>query len=135
MNKLILTLFNHERYQSISVIIACAVLLFCFGCSPKCTSLLNPEVKVTETELQGEIALLQSRADAAQMSIDQQKNLQKFLTEQAAIFAAGTPINAVGLFSGIAGILGVGAITDNVRKRIAVRDLEKAVAEQQALAG
>ncbi|MGE0021990.1 MAG: hypothetical protein AB7S72_20150 [Draconibacterium sp.] len=127
MNKLLITLFNHERYQSISVIVAIAILIALFGCQPKCSSLLDPEKKITETELQGEIALLQSRADSAYLSIDQQKNLQAFLLNQAEVFAGGNVVNPLSVVMGIAGILGIGAATDNVRKRLEVRNLERII--------
>jgi len=122
-DSLLLTLFNHERYTSIGVLISLGVLLFIFGCQPKCRSLLTDEM-ITRGELVAEIEMINAKAENAELSLQQQEDFQKFLLEQGVIIAAGGGVNPIGIITSLAGILGVGATVDNVRKRVTIKKME-----------
>lgn len=123
MNKLIDILFNHERYQTIATII-CAILLICFyGCEVKCKSILNPTEKVTRAELDVEIEALIAKANAGYASLEQQEKLRDILFQQAMSSASTGIFNPIALITSCAGLLGVGATVDNVRKRKEIKRL------------
>ena len=124
MKKLVLTVFNHERYQTVSIIVASLLLLYFFGCEPKCKSITNPSTTVTRAELDIEIDILIAKANAGYASIESQEELRDLLFQQTIMAAAGGTINPVALLTSIGAILGLGATVDNVRKRKVIRKLE-----------
>jgi len=127
--KLLSELFNHERYQSISVILAACLLLFMYSCNPKCSSILFPDKKITQAELQGEIGLLQSRIDVATADLEQQQAIRILLIGLANSYAQTGVFSPMSALVGVLGLLGTGAAVDNVRKRKAVKQLETKIAE------
>lgn len=123
MQKLLSTLFNHERYQTISIIIAALLLVYFYGCDPKCKSIYNPAETVTRTELDIEIDTLIAKANAGYASLESQEQLRQVLFNQALIAASTGTINPIALFTSIGTILGLGATVDNVRKRKEIKKL------------
>jgi len=123
MKNLLLLLFNHERYQSISVIAACLMLLWFFGCPSQCPSILDPAKKVNAIELKAELDFLISKAESGRASIAQQEHLKNLVLQQAILASQTGTINPVALFSSIGAILGTGAVIDNVRKRKEIKSM------------
>jgi len=117
MKNLLLTLFNHERYQSVSIITCAVLLLFFYGCEPKCKSIINPNTQSSRSELDAEIEILVSRANSGYASLEQQEQLRQLLFEQTIASATSGTVNPVALMTSIGAILGLGATVDNVRKR------------------
>lgn len=123
IKKLIETLFNHERYQTISIIVAALLLLYFFGCVPKCKSIFNPAETVTRAELDIEIDILIAKANAGYASIESQEELRELLFQQAILAATTGTINPIALLTSVGAVLGVGATVDNVRKRKVIKKL------------
>lgn len=123
MKKLLETLFNHERYQTISVIACGVLLLFFYGCEPKCKSLIDPELQVTRAELEIEIETIIAKANIGYASLEQQQKLRQFLFEQGLIGATTGTVNPLAIMTNIAALLGLGATVDNVRKRKEIKRL------------
>lgn len=123
MAKLIDTLFNHERYQTISVIIAATMLLWFYGCESTCPSLLDPSAKVNRTGLQMELDIIVARAEAGIADMDKQDRLKDMILQQAIAAGQAGTVNPLALITSIATILGIGAGADNVRKRIEIKKL------------
>lgn len=123
MKKLLDTLFNHERYQTISVI-ACALLLtFFYACDPKCKSIIEPGQSVTRAELEMEIETVIAKTNIGYASLEQQEQLRKLLFEQAQAYATTGAINPFAIMTSIGALLGLGATVDNVRKRKVIKRL------------
>lgn len=122
MKKLLNELFNHERYQTISIILTVIFLLLMYSCRPQCNSILDPSKKITREELNGEIALLQSRIDSELKNIEQQEAIRTLLLSLAQNYAATGVFNPLSALTGAIALLGTGAVIDNARKR---RDLKK----------
>lgn len=123
MKKLLFELFNHERYQTISVVLTALLLCFFYGCQPKCKSLFNPGVNVTRMQLDAEVDSVIAKANIGYASLEQQKKLQELLFEQSLISVTTGAFNPVGLITSVGALLGVGAVTDNVRKRKQIKKL------------
>lgn len=127
----LLRFFNHERYQAVSFIIACTLLVLHFGCEPKCHSVFEPTKKISRAELEEEITIAQSRIEAANLSLEQQQEVLDFLFSQAVIASSGQALNPLSVILGIGSILGLGAGIDNIRKRKDVKKLESQVSDLQ----
>lgn len=123
MKKLIETLFNHERYQTISVIIVAGLLLWFYGCESTTRSLLDPSAKVNRAELQIELDIIVARAEVGIADIEQQDRLKDMLLQQAIVAGQAGTVNPLALATSLAAVLGIGAGADNVRKRIEIKKL------------
>lgn len=123
MKKLLDTLLNHERYQTISLLLATGLLIWFLGCEPKTQSLIDPTQQVTRAQLDIEIDTIISKSNIAYASLEKQEHLREFLLQQALIGASAGTINPLTLFTSLAAILGVGATVDNVRKRKDIKRL------------
>ena len=123
MKNLLSTLFNHERYQTISIIACALLLLWFYGCEPKCQSILNTETKVSRAELETEIDIFIAKANAGYTSLEQQEQLRQLLFEQALQSAATGAFNPIALMTSVGAILGLGATADNIRKRKEIKRL------------
>lgn len=124
MSKLWFSLTNGERYQTIAVIAGCLLIIYYVGCQPKGQSILNPNEKVSQSELQTEIEIVQQRIESSNLTIEQQQQVLDFLFDQALIVAAGGAVNPVAILTGAAAIFGIGATVDNVRKRKEIKTLK-----------
>jgi len=123
MKKILSTLFNHERYQTILIIVCSLLLLYFYGCEPKCKSIITPNLSVTRPELEIEIETIIAKANIGYASLEQQEALRKLLFEQALAAAQTESVNPLSLFSSIGLLLGLGATVDNVRKRKEIKRL------------
>lgn len=117
MKKLLLTLFNHERYQSIATIVALGLLIWFFGCESKVESVITPNKKVTRGELRIELDGIVDLIGLRATDLDKQDELKQLLLKNALLIAQGGTVNPVGVITTVAAVLGVGAAVDNVRKR------------------
>jgi len=124
MKKLLETLFNHERYQTIAIVLIIALLLWTFGCPSHVNSLLVPGRSVTRGELQIELDTLTAMAAARVQDLDRQDAIKELLYQQAMLTAQGGQFNLLGVIAAAAATLGIGATVDNVRKRKEIKDLK-----------
>jgi len=124
MKKILLLLFNHERYQTISIVVVTGLLVWLYGCQPKTVSLITPTKKVTKLQLQAELDFLLARAEQGFATISQQEQLRNFVFQQALITAQTGTINPIALLTSAGAILGLGGVVDNVRKRKIIKKLE-----------
>jgi len=118
-------LFNHDRYQMISVIAAMGFIGLLYGCETTAPSILLPGTKVTARELQAELELLTAKIDNSLADIEHKDKLKKFIYEQSLIVASSGTINPLALLTSLGTILGSGAAIDNIRKRKVIKKLEE----------
>lgn len=123
MKKLLDTLFNHERYQTISFLVVLVLLFWFLGCEPKCKSIIDPTLQVTRSELDMEIDWIIKKANIEYTSLEKQEELREFLLQQAITAASTGTVNPIALMTSAAAILGLGATVDNVRKRKEIKRL------------
>lgn len=123
MKKLLNTLFNHERYQSVSVIVVGSLLIWFYGCESSVESIVTPEKKVTRAELRIEIESLIAMTDLRRIDLDKQDEIKSLLLKNALLIASGGAVNPVGVVTALAAVLGIGAAADNVRKRKEIKKL------------
>ena len=123
MKKLLSALFNHERYQSIAVVCVAVFLVFMYSCRPKCRSIFDPARQITREELNGEVALLQSRINNELDNLEQQEAIRTLLLSLAQNYAATGVFNPLSALTGAIALLGTGAVIDNARKRKEIKKL------------
>ena len=119
------TFLNHERYESIAVILVVVLLAIIFGCESKVNSILYPNNQITRDQLQLELNQLIATAEIKFGQLDRQDELKAALYQIGLVTAQTGTFNPIGLITTIAGIVGIGATVDNVRKRKVIKTLEK----------
>lgn len=124
MKKLLDTLLNHERYQTIAIFLIVALLIWTYGCPSKVDSLRSPGKRVTRAEFEIETKGLLSTAEVRLIDLDRQDNIKRLIFENLLLTAQSGQFNLVGLVAGVATILGIGATVDNVRKRKELKDIK-----------
>jgi hypothetical protein len=127
ISDLIKTLLNHERYQTISVILCVVMIIFMASCRPRCNSLLVEGKRVTSEELQGEIDFLEGRIQSEIKTLEQQEEIRALLLGMAQTAVSTGSFNWQSAATGALALLGGGAFVDNIRKRKAVKVLEEAL--------
>jgi len=125
MKKLLLALFNHERYQTISIIFSLLLLVVWLGCDPKASSIRNPAIKLNRTQLQAELDGIIAQVQNSVTDMNKQEELLNYLFQQSVIIGQTGAVNPIGILVGLGGILGIGAGIDNARKRKTIKTLEK----------
>lgn len=123
MKKLLETLFNHERYQTISLLIAAVLLIWFLGCEPKCKSIISLDRTVTRAELELEIESVITKANMGFASLEKQEQLRDLLFQQVLLGASTGQVNVLALMTSIGATLGLGAAADNIRKRKEIKRL------------
>ena len=131
MKKLLKQLFNHERYQSISIILTITFMIFLSACEPTCHSLIDPAKKITRIELDGEVALIQARVDTELKDLEQQAAIRALLISLATQYASSGTFPIGTALTGAIALLGTGAVIDNFRKRADVSKLELELEEKE----
>ena len=124
MNNFIKNLFNHERYQAITFICVALILIVIASCDSTTQSIINPTMKINRQQLQNEVNIILAQIETAELELEKQDKLKELLFNQAIIASQGAPINPIGLITSLGTILGIGAITDNVRKRKEIKTLK-----------
>jgi len=124
MKKLLDTFLNHERYQTIAIILIIILLIWSYGCPSKVQSLRSPGQRVTRSEFEIEVTSLLSTAEVRLLDLDRQDNIKRLIFDNLLLTAQSGQFNLVGLVAGVATILGIGATVDNVRKRKELKDIK-----------
>jgi len=123
MLKKITEFLNHERYQVIAITVCIGLLIWFIGCESKVRSLSDPSVRITRDELASEIDFYLANAEIRFKDLDRQDELKQTILDAALLYGQTGTINPMGLIATLAGVLGVGATVDNVRKRRDLRDV------------
>lgn len=121
MDKL-LTFLNHERYQVISAVLCLSLIVWFWGCESQVQSVVDPARKINRDELTAEVDFFLASAEIRFKDLDRQDEFKQYVLNQALLYGQTGTLNPVGIVATLAGILGVGAIADNVRKRKVIKD-------------
>lgn len=126
MKSFFATIFNHERYQTITGIIAVAMLIWFVGCPARTKSIIDPTKQISRQELQLELEQFTQKAEFGFADIERQEKLRELLFQQSIIAVGTGTINPLALMTSIGATLGLGATIDNVRKRKEIKRLSTA---------
>jgi len=125
MKKLLVNLFNHNRYQTISILSVLLLLSIWLGCEPKAQSIRNPSQKINRAQLESELDSIIVQVQNSVDDMDRKERILNYLFQQALIVAESGTVNPVGILTSLGAILGLGAGVDNVRNRKKIKTLEK----------
>ncbi|MBA7486282.1 hypothetical protein ES707_21838 [subsurface metagenome] len=121
--KKILTFLNHERYQLIAIFFCVLFSLWGLCCESKVQSVRDPTRYITRDELRIEVEQFLSLAEIRFKNLDRQDELKTLVSNQVLLWSQTGTFNPMGLLPTILGLLGIGAIADNVKKRIEIKKL------------
>lgn len=110
---------NHNRYQVVTTVLVCSVLVWTYACQPQVASMQSPGIKVNRAELQMELEHFIALAEIRFKDLQKQEQLRQTLYEHTTLWATTGTINPLGVLMSVGALLGLGATTDNVRRRIA----------------
>lgn len=115
---------DHNRFVVIGPIVAIAIWTYALGCTPQTASPLDPAKMVTERELgvdlkiwQAENEIMIAKFEIAGEDLEQQRQNNKKLEDFILSLASGNVADLPGLITLLITGGGLGAITDNIRKR------------------
>lgn len=115
---------RHNIGFCVGVPISFLFLFYCYSCESKVISLVNSNVKINRAELIIEVDQLLARAAARFDDLDQQDLVKDTIFNSVLDLAQGKNINPLGVVLTLAGILGLGAGVDNIKKRTHINTLK-----------
>jgi hypothetical protein len=112
----ILLFFNENHGISIAAALVVIFGVWFYGCESTVRSLNDPNVKVTRTELQGEINAYLATAQSKMRTLDEQDAIRKVILDNASIIAASGSFNPIGAINALISILAIGSAVDSRNK-------------------
>lgn len=123
MNK-IYAFIRHNCGIVLAVPVCFLILLYGYSCQSTVVSLSSPGLKVTRAELVFEVDQLLAQAELKFDDLDRQDLVKDTIFNSVLELAQGKSINPIGIAIALAGILGIGAVGDNIRKRTHINTLK-----------
>lgn len=115
---------DHNRFVVIGPVLAIAIWFYAVSCTPQTPSPSDPKRMVTERELlldlkvwQAESEIMIVKFEAAGEDLEEQRQNNKKLEDFIVAVASGNVADLPGLVALLIAGGGLGAITDNIRKR------------------
>lgn len=129
--------FQHNQGIAIGFVLIMLFLLWFVGCQSETQSLLDPQLKVTESvlnieytselaRLENELATLKTTTTIRLQDLHRQDELKQALFKNAMLIAESGNPNPLGMLSLAGTLLGVGAIIDNRKKDGLIKGLTNA---------
>lgn len=115
---------RHNSCQILTVIVSVIVILFAYSCQSTVVSITNPPVRVTRGEFVIEVESFLANAELKFGDLDRQDLVKETIFDSVLDLVSGGDINPIGVATAILGILGLGAIGDNIRKRTHINTLK-----------
>jgi len=122
--KKIYSFVRHNFGVCLAVPLCFLLLIYCYSCQSTVVSLVNSEVRVTRAELVLEVDQFLASAELKFTDLDRQDLVKNTIFNSILEVAQGKSANPIGIIVTLAGILGVGAIGDNIRKRTHINTLK-----------
>lgn len=123
MNK-VYKFIRHNCGLFFSVPICFLVLFYCYSCQSTVVSLVNPGSRITRAELVLEVDHFLSSAELKFHDLDRQDLVKNTIFNSVLELAQGKAVNPIGILITLAGIVGLGAVGDNIRKRTHINTLK-----------
>lgn len=111
-------------FLACGIVVAVILLVWFYGCESKVRSIDGSNQMVTRPELRAELDVFLAKAEVRFKQLDQMDQLKQTLLNSLALYAHTGTLNPLGVLSSILGVLGAGAIGDNVRKRKEITTLK-----------
>lgn len=118
------TFIRHNSGIFIGLSACLLLILYAYSCQSQVISIVNPQLKVSRTELVAEVDSFLTAAAGKFDDLDRQDLVKSTIFNSIIDLAQGGTINPIGVALTLAGILGIGASVDNVRKRTHINTLK-----------
>lgn len=99
------------------MLLANIVLLYAYGCEPKTTSLIDPALQVTHSQLELEFKILAAKHQEAISDLEKKQEIRNLFFQQALLTTQTGSINPAGVITSLLAIMGIGVGLDDIRVR------------------
>lgn len=123
MTKKILVFCNHERYQVIAGFLCIVLTVWGLSCESKVRSISDPTKKITRDQLNAEVDYYLANAEIRFKLLDRQDEFRDLVFNQVLLWSQTGQFSPIGLIPTLIGLFGIGAVTDNIRKRVEIKRL------------
>lgn len=120
------TFTKKELGQIIAVFLGAILCLYLYSCESRVMSLEYPGQKISREELSVEYNKSMGMFSVRFKQLDRQDEFKRILIENAVIVSNTGTLNYQGAINTVLAILGIGAIADNVKKRLDIKKLNNA---------
>jgi len=127
---------DHNRFLVVLPIVGLVIWTIAAGCTPATVSPIDPARQVTAAELEldflkwkSETEFIAARFDFARADLQEQTEQLADLQAKMITLASGGVADLPGLFKLLMSGAGIGAITDNIRKRGLISGLKRNAAQ------
>lgn len=123
MNK-IYAFIRHNSCQILSIIACSLIVVFAYSCQSTVVSIVEPSAHVTRAELLLEVETFLAKAELKFGDLDRQDLVKETIFNCVLDLIGGKGVNPIGVATTILGVLGLGAMGDNIRKRTHINTLK-----------
>lgn len=123
MNKIYAS-FRHNSGVIVCLFLGCFVLFSAYSCQSTVVSIVNPQLRITRSEMVAEVNSFLAIAESRFEDLDRQDLVKGTLFNHAVDLLQGGRINPAGIALLLGNVLGIGAVIDNVRKRTHINTLK-----------
>jgi len=120
----IFAFLRHNSCMFLSVIACSLAVLYIYSCQSTVVSLVNSPVRISRAQLVLEVDAFLSQAELLFDDLDRQDLVKDTIFNSVLDLASGKAPNPIGIALTLAGILGIGAVGDNIRKRTYINTLK-----------
>lgn len=121
------SLIRHNPGLSVGVPLCCCVLFWVYACQSSVVSLVNPNIMITRVQLVAEVDSMLAEAESKFEDLDRQDLVKGTIFNSVLDLASGKAIDPLSIIITLAGILGIGAGVDNIKKATYINTLKGAV--------
>lgn len=122
--KQIWAFIRHNSGVCIGTLLCFALLFYAYSCQSMVISLVNPQLRITRSQLVAEVEAVLVAAETKFDDLDRQDFVKDTIFNSVFDLAQGKAVNPIGVIMSLTGVLGLGAIGDNIRKRTHINTLK-----------
>jgi len=115
---------RHNSCQILSIIACSLIVVFAYSCQSTVISIVDKSVRVTRAELLLEVDTFLANAELKFADLDRQDLVKETIFNCVLDLVTGQDVNPIGVATTVLGILGLGAMGDNIRKRTHINTLK-----------
>lgn len=115
---------RHNSGVCFGVPLCLLVIMYAYSCQSQVVSLVNPQLKLSRTELLAEVDSILLAAARKFDDLDRQDLVKDTIFNSVLDLAQGGAVNPTGIALVLGNILGLGAVIDNIRKRTHINTLK-----------
>lgn len=118
MSNQIKKLLSNGFPRYLAFIVSLGLILWAWGCPPRCKSISNPAIKVTRPELQIELDTILATAELRFEELETQERVRDILLKNALIAAESGTVNPFGIITAALAVYGIGSAVKSGAKTL-----------------